>query len=913
MPEWKDEILKRLASLKLSPAREAEIAEEPSQHLEDRYRKLIAGGATEDEARRVALEELGDPLADKWRQPITDQLARGLRRVEHQVPLEPVVAGGGGSSNFFSSLAQDLRYGLRMLRKNPGFTLVAVLTLALGIGANTAIFTVVNAVLLRPLTYPRADRIVRLHVAWTSGSFPLLSVPEFHILQRQTSVFQEIAAYDFLSPGFNLTGDHPVQLQGIHVTEGFFRLFGAPVILGRTFTPQEDAPHGGKVVVLSYGLWQSRFGGDPAVIGKSLLLSNESYTVIGVIGEQFRFDPGADVWVPFQFEPVSHNMNHFIQIAGRLKPGVTLEQAAAQLKLADDEVHRAFPKTHMSSFVVEPLRDSIVGSARQSLLILLGAVSLVLLIACANVANLLLVRATGRKREFAIRSALGAGRARIVWQWLTESVLLSVAGGILGLVLGFAGVRALLAANPAGLPIIGEGGSALGLDWRVLGFTLAVSLLTGILFGLFPALSASRFDLNSALKESSNRSGTGFRQGKMRSLLVISEVSLALVLLIGSALLIRTFLALRAVDPGFDSHHVLTAEMSLTGARYQKTAAVALLSKNGRDRLNLIPGVEVSATTVWLPVWIFDRMPFQIVGRRAEKAQGSRWTSASAGYLKVFKIPILHGRDFTENDTTGAPGVMLVNQAFVRQFFPNQNAVGQQLILGAGISADYDEPAREIIGVVGDTSNVGLGFPTEPMVIVPEAQVTDAYTGAYADTSPIFWVVRTQGDPRQYASAVAEQLRIASDGFPVGHVRTMDEVMGSSTAQQSFNVLLLTLFGGIALALAAIGIYGIMAYSVEQRTQELGIRMALGADRGTIRKLVVWHGMRLAMVGVALGIAAAFGFTHLIASFLFGVKAWDPAAFLSAALILSAVALAACYIPAQRATKVDPMTALRYE
>jgi predicted permease len=540
---------------------------------------------------------------------------------------------------------------------------------------------------------------------------------------------------------------------------------------------------------------------------------------------------------------------------------------------------------------------------------------MVLLIACANVANLLLVRATGRKREFAIRAALGASRARIVRQLLTESVLLSIFGGILGLILGYVGVRALLAVSPAGLPRIGEDGSAVGIDWRVLGFTLAISFLTGVLFGLFPALSASRTDLNSSLKESSNRSGTGFRQSKARSLLVVTEVALALVLLVGSALLIRTFIALRGVNPGFNPHNVLTMEMSLTGDRFQKTAAVGQLSRDGRERLNALPGVEASASTCCLPLEGGFGLPFTIAGRPLGKdgPPGAGWMNVSPGYYSVFKIPILRGRDFTDKDTTGAPGVAIINQAFAKQFFPNENPIGQQITIGKGVGPEFDEPARQIVGVVGDIHDGGLNRDPRPVMTVPQAQVTDGITALNARIGPVGWLVRTHGDPHQAITAVTEQLRQASGGFPVAHIRPMDEIVVRSTARESFNMMLLTIFGGVALVLAAIGIYGLMAYSVQQRTQEMGIRMALGADRATIRKLVVWHGMRLAVVGVVLGIAASFGLTRLIASFLFGVKSWDPAVFITVPLILSAVALLAVWLPASRASKLDPMKALRVE
>ena len=809
------------------------------------------------------------------------------------------------------------KHSLRMFSKNPGFTLAAIAALALGIGTNTAIFTVVNAVLLKPLTYPDADRIVQFQLTSADGNGIGASIPKFFKWKAQTSVFQDVAAYDYGGPGFNLTGGTPEQVQGLHVTEGYFRLFGAPVMLGRTFTPQEDSPDGGKVVVLSYGLWKRRFGSNPNIVGTTLSLGNEGYTVVGVLGKSFFSDPEADMLLPFQFDPNSANQGHYFLAAGRLKPGVTLAQANAMLKVAADQFRRQYPEVlgPKDGFAAEPLRDSIVSDVRSSLLVMLGAVSLVLLIACANVANLLLIHATGRKREFAIRAALGAGRARIILQLLTESVLLSVTGGILGLLLGYFGVRALLALSPGDIPRIGEHGAAVGIDWRVLAFTLGVSLLTGILFGLFPAIAASRPDLNSTLKESSNRSGTGFRQSKARSLLVISEVSLALVLMIGATLLIRTFLAIRNVNPGFRSDHILTLQMSLTGDRYQKTLGVAQLVRNGRDRLNAIPGVEVSASTCCLPLEGGYGLPFDIVGRPVQKGQDNDagWMSASPGYLQAFKIPVLRGRDFTEQDSTGAPGVVLINHAMAKQFWPKGDPLGQQIVIGKETGPQFVEPARQIIGIVGDIHDGGLNRNPRPLMIVPLAQVPDGMTALNARIGPVVWLVRTHTDPHQSISAVTDQLRQASGGFPVARVRPMDEIVIRSTARESFNMLLLTIFGAAALILASIGIYGLMAYSVQQRTQELGIRMALGADRAGIRRLVVRQGMQLALVGVIVGVAAAFGLTRLISSFLFGVKAWDPIAFITIPILLLLVALAAVWLPAVRAAKLDPMQALRVE
>jgi predicted permease len=815
--------------------------------------------------------------------------------------------------------SQDLKYSLRMLIASPAFTITAIAALALGIGANTAIFTVVDNVLLKPLTYPEPDRIVQFMNTFADGNSTSASPVNFNTWKNQTSVFKDVAAYDFGGPGFNLTGTVPEQVHGLHVSADYFSLFGAPIQLGRTFTTQEDSPNGGHVVVISYGFWQRKFGGNPSVVGSSISLSNEPYTIVGVLGKSFVTDPQADIWVPFQIDPNSTNLGHYFFVAGRLQPGVTLAQANARLKVVANEYRRLHPDdmNEKDSFAVQPLRDSVVAGARNSLLVLLGAVSFVLLIACTNVANLLLVRATGRKREFAIRVAMGASRLRIVRQLLTESLVLSVAGGILGLVLGYVGVRALLAVSPAGLPRIGEHGAAVGIDWRVLAFTLVVSLFTGVLFGLFPAIGASRPDLNTTLKESSNRSGVSFRQSKARSLLVISEVSLAIVLLVGAGLLIRTYIALRNVNPGFDAHNVLTLEMSLSGDRFFKTAGVAQVSRAGRERLNTIPGVEASAFTCCLPLEGGYGLPFNIIGRppsgKSPWTGGAGWMSASPGYFSVFKIPILRGRSFTELDDGAAPGVVLINEAMAKLYWPKQDPVGQQILIGKGVGPQFVEQSRQIVGVVGDIRDGGLNQDPRPLMIVPTAQVTDGMTALSSNIGPVVWLVRTHGDPRQYITAVTSQLRQASGGFPVARVRPMTEVVVQSTARQDFNMLLLTIFGAAALILAAIGIYGLMAYSVQQRSQEIGIRMALGADRSRIRTLVVWHGMRLTLAGVAIGIGAAFGLTRLIASFLYGVKPWDPLVFAAVPVILSLVALLSVWMPATRASRLDPQRALRIE
>ena len=587
----------------------------------------------------------------------------------------------------------------------------------------------------------------------------------------------------------------------------------------------------------------------------------------------------------------------------RLKPGVTLDQAKAQLKLAHAEFKRKYPDADPDGgFSAELLKDAIVGDARKSLLVLIGAVSFVLLIACANVANLLMVRAAGRKREFAIRAAMGAQRLRMIRQLLTESVLLALMGGAVGLGLGFAGVRWLLSISPGDIPRIGESGAGVTVDWRVALFTIGISVLTGILFGLIPAFGASRPDLARTMNESGSRSGFGLRQSKARSALIVTEVGLALVLLVGAALLIRTFIALRMVNPGYDTHNVLTMEMALTGDRYEKTAGVAQLVRDSRERIAAIPGVEDVAVTNSLPLQGGFGLPFYIVGTPTTKGPntgGAEWKATSPGYFAAFKIPILRGRDFTVNDDAAAPGVVIITQAMARQYWKKgEDPLGKQIIIGKEVGPEFTEPARIIVGIVGDVRDGGLNRDPGPLMIIPQAQMTDGVTLLNSRISPLTWVMRTRVEPLQLSAAVQEQLRKASGGFPVAHIRSMDEVVARSTAREDFNMLLLTIFGLAALVLAAIGIYGLMAYSVTQRVQEIGIRMALGADRQTIRRMVVWQGMRLALAGVVLGVGAAFGLTRLIASSLYGVRSWDPTAFVIVPIVLTLVALMATWMPA---------------
>ena len=813
---------------------------------------------------------------------------------------------------------KDLKHALRMLRQSPGFTATAIAVLALGIGANTAIFSVVNAVLLKPLPYPEPDRIVQLMNATPQGNFPAASVPKYNVWRAQSQVLEDVAAYDAGGPGINLSGgDRPEQIRGIHVSYEFFRLFGARTALGRTFSADEDRPGGGNVAVLSHGLWQRRFGSDPHIVGRGIRLGGEAYTVIGVLSPDFSYNPPADIYLPFQADPNSVQQAHYFGAAARLKPGISLGAAQAALKLAAEEFRRKFPNGigPKASFTVMPLQETIVRNVRPALYILLGAVGFVLLIACANVANLLLARATGRAREIAIRAAIGAARARIVRQLLTESVLLSTIGGLIGLALGAVGVRALLALNPGNIPRIGKDGAAVTLDGGVMAFTVGLAVLTGIVFGLIPALHASRVDLNATLKESGIRSGAGLRQNKARSLLVITEVALAIVLLIGAGLLLRTFAALHSVNPGFDPHNVLTMNTSLTGGRFNQTAAITDMARQAIDRVQALPGVEAAAASCYLPLEGGLGLGFNIEGRPADDRNsqgGAGWAYVTPRFFDVFRVPVVRGRGFTERDSAGAPGVVLINEAMARRFWPHENPIGQRITIGRGMGPAFAEPPREIIGVVGDARDGGLNQDPGNEMFVPLDQVRDGVMTLNNRFMPLTWVVRTRVAPVTLSQPIQHIFQDVAD-LPLGDVRTMDQVVVQSTARDQFNTLLLGIFAFLAILLASIGLYGLMAYTVEQRTLELGIRLALGANSSAVRGMIVGQAMKLAIVGIGIGLAAAYGLTRLMRTMLFGVKPTDPLVFAAVAVLLGAVAFLASYLPARRAVRIDPVVALRYE
>ena len=818
---------------------------------------------------------------------------------------------------------RDLRQSLRMFAQSPAFTLAAIAALTLGIGANTAIFSVVNAVLLKPVAVSDPDNVVVFVNVSPGGSGPAASPAKFMHYRQQQEVVQDVAAFN--TGVMNFTGAaFPEQLRSGRVSADFFALTKPPMVMGRPFLAEEDVSNGPRVAMIARGLWETRFSADPNIVGKSISLGNEPYTIVGVVDNwDFReFGPTPQVWVPFQFDPNTTDQGHYFQVMGRLKPGVTLQQADERLRASAANFRARFPQAlgAQSSFGVRGLRDVIVGDeTRQSLWIYSGAVGFVLLIACANVANLLLVRASARRREIAIRAAIGGSRGRIIRQLLTESLLLSLTGGVLGLGLGWLGIRALLSVNTAGLPRVGEDGAFVSLDWTVVAFTLALSMLTGLIFGLIPALQSSKTDLTTSLKESAGRSGTGFRQNKVRSVLVVVEVALALVLLIGSALLIRTAVALGRVDPGFDTQNVLTLKMSLKGAQFEKAEAVEQLVRNGAERLRAIPGVELASATCCVPLQGGYGLPFRIVGRPlAADSQGpfhggGGWMTVSPGYFEVFKIPVKKGRTFTERDMSTSVPVAIINEAMARQFWPDSDPLADRIVIGKGVMREFAaEGERQIVGVVADTRSNGLDAEPQPQMWIPQAQVPDAANALNVGLTPISWIVRTTVPPQSLSNTIQDELR-KTTGLPVSNVQSMAEIAALSVSRQKFNMWVMTVFGGCALLLAAIGIYGLMAYAVQQRTQEIGIRLALGAQTSQVRRMVVNQGMLLTGVGVVIGLGAAFGLARLITTFLFGVTARDPYVFMGIPVLLGTVALLAVWLPARRASRVDPLVALRYE
>jgi putative ABC transport system permease protein len=815
------------------------------------------------------------------------------------------------------SVLQDMRYSLRMMLKKRGVTAIALITLALGIGANSAIFTVVNSVLLRPLAYRDSDRLVMI---W--GNFSKLNIErlpakaaEYEDYRAQNQIFDQVAAFD--NQNFNLTlADQAERIVGARVTPVLFSMLGAQVEWGRRIATDEAEAGHNLVVVLSYGFWQRHFGGETTVVGQRLKLNDQDYTIIGVMPADFQFPPTslpfaqpAEVWIPLvhSSEQVTGRQGpYYLNVLAHLKPGVTLAQAQAQMTALGqsfEEQYRGYRGPNGEDggwrIAVAPLREEAVGNSRTALLILFGAVGLVLLIACANVANLMLVRATAQQKEVAIRAALGANRWRIARQYLIESLLLALLGGGLGLLLAQWGIDLLIKLGPAGLPRVAE----IKIDGRVVLFTTGLAILTGVLCSLIPALRASRLDLQSTLKESRALGGWRWQYG--RNLLVVSEVALSLMLLIGAGLLAKTFVRLQRVNPGVAAEEVLTAQINLPELRYRDPAQVSGFYRELIERLEALPGVQGASVSTMRPLNGQARSdPFAIEGRPFDpnNLTSAGWQIVGANYFGTLDIPMLQGRDLTARDTDEkAPTVAIINETMARRFWPTENPMGRRITLGL---PRPDNPWITIVGIAKDLPHRAIDSPAEP----------DWYLSrAPGPQRNRYLFVRTVGDPTNLAALIRSQVFAIDRQQPVTNVKSMRDVIAETVAPRKFNMLLFGLFAAIAVALAAMGIYGVISYSVAERTQEIGVRVALGARRVDVMKLVLRGGLSLALMGVAIGLAGAFVLTRLMKSLLFGVTPTDAVTFASVSLGVIAVALFACYIPARRATKVDPLVALRYE
>jgi putative ABC transport system permease protein len=808
---------------------------------------------------------------------------------------------------------QDIRYGIRMLVKAPSISIVATIALALGIGANTAIFSVVNAVLLRPLPFADSEQLMNVWETdptrgYVRGS---ASYPNFVDWREQNHVFEHMASYH--TGDFILTGrGESTRLQGAVVNADLFPLLAVAPVIGRGFLPDEDKPgESGRVVLLSQELFQRRFNSDPNVVNQSMVLDGKNYTIVGVMPSAFQFpiqNEPVELWTTVALdregkEPITDERGaHYMNVIARLKPGVSKEQAQAEMVAISARLEQQYPDKDLhKSSRVEPALEALVGDIRPALLILLGAVGCVLLIACANVANLLLARAMTRHKEMAIRSALGASRVRVVRQLLTESVLLSLAGGALGLVLAVWWSDLLVALGKQNIPRALQ----VGLDWRVLGFTLLVSVFTGIIFGLVPALHSSKTELTESLKEGARGSGEGARRNRVRGVLVVSELAIAVVLLVGAGLLIQSLWRLRQVSPGFDSQNLLTFVVGIPEVKYP-TEKQAQFYNDLVARVKSLPGVRSAGAVIPLPLsGDLIRISFETEGRPVAKGDqpSADFFAIGDGYFKTLGVSILKGRDFNERDNKQAPAVIIVNQAFARKFFPDEDPIGKRI--KPGISTDTNEPAmREIVGVVSDVRNRNLSSELRQGYFVPAAQIP---------FNQMTMVIRTTNDPHSLITAVQNEVHSMDKELPVFNVKTMDEYIATTVAAPRFNTTLLVIFAAVALILTIVGLYGVMSYAVAQRTNEIGIRMALGAQTSDVLRLIVSQGFKLVLLGLAIGLAGAFALTRVISSLLFGVTTKDPLTFAAVAVLLAFVALLACYIPARRATRLDPLRALRYE
>lgn len=814
-----------------------------------------------------------------------------------------------------TGLIQDFRYAMRQLRKAPAFATVAVITLALGIGANTAIFSVVNAVLLRPLGFKDAERLVRIWHVPPEKSFPgirtfSVSAANYFDWQKQNDVFDKMAIYHY--GGFTLTsGDHAESVDSTGVSADFFGTLGVQPMLGRTFTEEEDKPGQSHVVVLSNRFWQQHFGANRQIVGRSITLDGANYSVVGVMPPSFRFPDYALMWTPLGWTDQEREVrgNHNATVIARLKPGVDVKQAQSEMNTISSRLAQQYPEEDKGwGATVLPLQADLVSDVRPALLVLLGAVGFVLLIACVNVANLSLARIFSRHKEIAIRTAMGASSARILRQILAESVLLGLLGGALGLAFSHFGVRLIMAFLAARLPQSIEA----GLSPTVLGFTAVVSVFTGVAAGIFPAIHLSRSNVNQALKEGLGRTGSDSGGNATRSALVVVEVSLSLVLLVGAGLMIRSFQYLRHVDPGFDSSGVLTMSAAVSRNKFSQPQEESSFFQRVLERVRQLPGV--------LSVGLIDDIPFggdgshqpiAVEGRpvvRTSEQPEVDVAIISAGYVRALRIPVLRGRDFTDSDVAGRPAAILISQSLAKQFWPNEDPIGKHITLSF-----FPGVAREVVGVVGDVKSDGMDQTrTASALYLPLGQVSAVANETWR-SFPMTVVVRTASNPTSLVSAVTSAIRETDRDVPIVDVRTMDELVTTSLSQQRFSLLLLGAFAVLAVLLAAIGIYSVLSYSVRRRVQEIGIRLALGARISDVLRMIMLEGMKPTLLGVTLGVVGALALARVMSTLVYGVKPTDPFTFLAVATLLSLVALFATIVPAYRAAKVDPMVALRYE
>jgi predicted permease len=885
---WFHKLPLRFRSLFRKSRVEQELSDELHFHLERLIQEDVARGVAPEEARSTALREMGGVEQIK-------EECRDMRRL-----------------NTIENFIQDLRYGLRMLVKNPGFTAVAVLTLALGIGANTLIFSVVNAAILHPLPFREASRLVTLWATSPTVGFSgpgTLTDPDYMEWRKENHVFSEIAA--FRGQPSNLTGvSAPVRLTGAAISPSLSRVLDVNPALGRAFAPEEESAGRNRVVLLSDRLWRSRFGADPRAVGQSIKLDGEFYTVIGVMPDGFGFPNEADVWTPLTLANDAHNAT--LQVVARLKPGVSIERARSDVALIGQRRTRRAGDWEWNITLVS-LNQAVASDVRTPLLVLFAAVSLVLLIACANVANLFLARATSRQREIAIRRALGASRTRIIRQMLTESVTMAVFGGAVGVLpaaLGHSFVAKAASQLPRSLgsPSVAAHIASARIDGWVLGFTLAISVLTAVLFGLTPAIEASRGELNDSLKEAGRVLATGRGRGLLRDGIVLTEVALALVLLVGAGLLIRSFLRLMNVDPGFSPQNVLTLSISLLDSRYSSARPMIAFEQQALERLSALHGVRSAGGVFGLPLGNGTIQGDFTVEGQATPARGTQPFIAAkkvigGDYFKAIGIPLLKGRYFDEHDSETAPHVVIVSQGLARHFWPRGDAIGKRLKAGF-----FNDAWCTVVGVVGDTKQYSLGETLSPSMYLPYAQAPAPFM-----MQDITLVLRTGSEPLSLVAAARRAVQAVDPDLPVFDAATMEQLVYRSTSEPRFNAALLGIFAALALVLAAVGIYGVMSYAVLQRTHEIGLRMALGAQASDVLQQVVRQGMLLAAGGIATGMAGAWVVTRFLASLLFGVQPTDPVSFALVPLILAVVALVACLVPARRATKVDPMVALRYE